>query len=57
MAGHLLHQKGYKMKLINNILFIIGFTLIFANPIKFVMLGIIILLITFIIDDGTLYYK
>ena len=45
------------MKLINNILFLIGFTLIFANPIKFVMLGIIILLITFILDDGTLYYK
>ena len=50
-------QKGDKMKLLNNILFFIGFVLIFANPVKFVMLGIIILLITFIIDDGTLYYK
>ena len=45
------------MKLLNNILFFIGFVLIFANPVKFVMLGIIILLITFILDDGTLYYK
>ena len=45
------------MKLLNNILFLIGFTLIFSNPIIFVMLGIIILLLTFIIDDGTLYYK
>ena len=50
-------QKGYKMKLINNILFVIGFVLIFSNPIIFVLIGIIILLLTFIIDDGTLYYK
>jgi len=45
------------MKLINNTLFMIAFVLIFSNPIKFVMLGIILLLITFILDDGTLYYK
>ncbi len=45
------------MKLINNILFVIGFVLIFSNPIIFVLIGIIILFITFIIDDGSLYYK
>jgi hypothetical protein len=45
------------MKLLNNILFLIGFVLIFGNPIIFPVAGLVILLITFIIDDGTLYYK
>ena len=45
------------MKLLNNILFLIGFILIFAEPIQIVIIGLVILSITFILDDGSMYYK
>ena len=39
------------------VLFPIGFILILAEPIQIVIIGLVILSITFILDDGSMYYK